>query len=330
MSILKKLTLAGTAAAMSIAASAVDAQTTNLRIQTHFSQETLSGQMAGQFIEDVTAMSNGEIQIEMFYASSVVASAETFDAAATGILDCDMTGGAYQTGKNPAFHANPYQQYAWLLHGGGYDALNDLYNSYDMEFVGWWIPGPESLSSTKPLAGVADLDGWKFRSPPGVITLIFEKLGASPIVMDFNEIFTALETGIIDGADAANLTNNIGLGLYDIAEHTNYPGFHSMPADHLACNKSVWDAMPAHHQAILKVGMQALGLKNTTINEVKNAENSVALAEKGLNMYQWSEEDMAVYRQAVQDSWKEFATTPESQNLLNAHLDFLRGIGAMQ
>jgi len=103
MSILKKLTLAGTAAAMSIAASAVDAQTTNLRIQTHFSQETLSGQMAGQFIEDVTAMSNGEIQIEMFYASSVVASAETFDAAATGILDCDMTGGAYQTGKNPAF-----------------------------------------------------------------------------------------------------------------------------------------------------------------------------------------------------------------------------------
>ena len=57
--------------------------------------------------------------------------------------------------------------------------------------------------------------------------------------MDFNEIFTALETGIIDGADAANLTNNVGLGLYDIAEHTNFPGFHSMPADHLACRKDV-------------------------------------------------------------------------------------------
>ena len=339
MSILNKLTLAGSAAALTVAAASAGAQTTNLRIQTHFSQETLSGQMAGEFIEDVTAMSNGEITIEMFYASSVVASAETFDAAATGILDCDMTGGAYQTGKNPAFqftgdltggYANPYQQYAWLLHGGGYDALNELYNSYDMEFVGWWIPGPESLSSTKPLAGVADLEGWKFRSPPGVITMIFENLGASPIVMDFNEIFTALETGIIDGADAANLTNNIGLGLYDIAEHTNYPGFHSMPADHLACNKAVWDAMPAHHQAILKIGMQALGLKNTTINEVKNAENSVTLAASGLNMYQWSEEDMGVYRQAVQDAWVDFATTPESQSLLNAHLDFLRSIGAME
>lgn len=339
MSKLKKLTLAASAAALTAAGGMAAAQTTNLRIQTHFSQETLSGQMAAEFIEDVTAMSNGEIQIEMFYASSVVKSAETFDAAATGILDCDMTGGAYQTGKNPAFqftgdltggYANPYQQYAWLLHGGGYDALNELYNAYDMEFVGWWIPGPESLSSTRPISGVADLEGWKFRSPPGVITMIFENLGASPIVMDFNEIFTALETGIIDGADAANLTNNIGLGLYDIAEHTNYPGFHSMPADHLACRKDVWDGMPAHHRAILKVGMQALGLKNTTINEVRNAENSVALAEKGLNMYQWSEEDMAVYRGAVQAAWTEFATTPESQALLNSHLNFLRQLGAMK
>lgn len=121
MSILKKLTFAASAVAMSIAANAAAAETTSLRIQTHFSQETLSGQMAAEFIEDVTAMSGGDIQIEMFYASSVVKSAETFDAAATGILDCDMTGGAYQTGKNPAFqftgdltggYANPYQQYA--------------------------------------------------------------------------------------------------------------------------------------------------------------------------------------------------------------------------
>ena len=143
---LKKLTrnmLAGVATvglALSMGA-AVDANAqdkTKLRIQTHFSTETLSGQMAQEFIDDVTAMSNGEIEIEMFFASSVVKSAETFDAAATGILDCDMTGGAYQTGKNPAFqfagdltggYQNPYQQYAWLLHGGGYDKLNELYNA---------------------------------------------------------------------------------------------------------------------------------------------------------------------------------------------------------
>jgi TRAP-type C4-dicarboxylate transport system substrate-binding protein len=331
--------LATIGVALALAGGAASAAETKLRIQTHFSPETLSGQMAAEFIEDVTAMSNGEIQIEMFYSSAVVKSAETFDAAATGILDCDMTGGAYQTGKNPAFqfagdllggYQNPYQQMAWLLHNDGYDQLNELYNAHNMEFIGWWIPGPESLASTKPIRSTEDFKNWKFRSPPGMETMIFKNMGASPIVMDFNEIFTALETGIIDGADAANLTNNVGLGLYDIAEHTNYPGFHSMPADHLACRKDVWDEMPDNHKAILRIGMQALALRNATINEVSNAKTAKELRAKGINLYEWSPEELNTYREAVQVGWVEFATTPESKALLESHIEFLKELGAMK
>ena len=103
-----------------------------------------------------------------------------------------------------------------------------------------------------------------------------------------------------------------------------------MPADHLACRKDVWDGMSAANQAILKVGMQALALKNTSINIVKNAENSVLMAEKGLNMYEWAPEESAKYREAVQAAWTDFATTPEAKELLDSHLTFLRSIGAMK
>jgi len=219
---------------------------------------------------------------------------------------------------------------AWLLHADGYDQINALYNDHGMEFIGWWIPGPESLSSTKPIRNPGDFKGWKFRSPPGMATMVFKNLGASPIVMDFNEIFTALESGIIDGADAANLTNNVGLGLYDIAEHTNYPGFHSMPADHLACRKDIWDKMPDSHKRIMKIGMQALALRNSTVNEVKNAQTAKDLRAKGVNLYEWTPEDLAVYRDAVQKGWTEFATTPEAKALLESHITFLQGLGAMQ
>ena len=336
----KQLMLSGAVMALTMLTSlAAMAETTTLRIQTHFSPETLSGQMAAGFVEDVAEMSDGEIQIEMFYSSSVVKSVETFDAAINGILDCDMTGGAYQTGKNPAFqftgdlmggYTNPYQQMSWMLHGGGFDELNSFYNKYDMEFVGWWIPGPESLSSTRPIRNVDDFKDWKFRSPPGLATMVFDNLGASPIVMDFNEIFTALETGIIDGADAANLTNNVGLGLYEIAKHTNFPGFHSMPADHLACNKSVWDAMPNHHKAIMRVAMEALALRNSTINEVKNAQTAKNLRAQGVNLYEWSPEELAKFRAAVKAGWTQFATTPEAKALLNSHIQFLTDLGAMK
>jgi len=206
MTIAKKLGIAVTAAAfatatMGSAFAASHSGKTKLRIQTHFSTETLSGKMAQQYVKDVQEMSNGEIEIEMFYASSVVKSVETFDAAVNGILDCDMTGGAYQTGKNPAFQA---------------------------------------------------------------------------------------------------------------------------------CNKKVWDKMPAHHQKIMSVAMEALALRNATINEVKNAENAVALRAKGINLYEWSPEELAKYRDAVQKGWVEFATTPEAKDLLEAHIKFLKGMGAMK
>ena len=327
--------VAGVAAAALLATTAM-AQENHLRIQTHYGPETVSGKLVAQYVEDIQAMSNGEITVEMFYSSSVVASAETFDAAANGILDCDMTGGAYQTGKNPAFqfvgdimggYDTPYQQLSWLYLGGGYDAAQELYNTYGMQLVGWWVVGQESLSSSRPIRNAEDFKDWKFRSPPGMETKIFEKLGASPIVMDFTEIFTALETGIIDGADASNLANNVGLGLYDIVEHATYPGFHSMPSDHLACNKDVWDAMPAHHRAIMDTAMQKLALQYAIVVENANVAAASDLRAKGVTLYDWSPEDRAAFKAAAQATWPEFATTPEAKALVASHLEFLGSLG---
>jgi TRAP-type C4-dicarboxylate transport system substrate-binding protein len=327
-------------AATGLMTGAALAQSTKLRIQTHYAPETVSGKLAAQFVDDVQVMSKGEIEIEMFYASSVVKSVETFDAAATGILDCDMTGGAYQTGKNPAFqfvgdimggYDTPYQQLSWLYHGDGFAAADNLYNKYGMKLVGWWVYGQESLSSSKPIAGPADLKDWKFRSPPGLETEIFANLGAKPIVMDFTEIFTALETGIIDGADASGIANNVGLGLYDIVKHANYPGFHSMPSDHLACNKTRWDAMPEHHRRIMDTAMQKLALQTALTFEVKNAEAVSMLQAKGVKIYDWSEEDRATFRAAAQQAWDGWAAkTPEADALVKSHRAYLKQLGLIE
>ncbi|WPZ34998.1 TRAP transporter substrate-binding protein [Thalassobaculum sp. OXR-137] len=315
------------------------AETTSLRIQTHYAPETVSGKLAAQYIDNVQTMSNGEIQIEMFYSSSVVKSVEAFDAAATGILDCEMTSGAYQTGKNPAFqfvgdimggYSTPYQQLSWLYYGGGMEAAQKLYNQFDMQLIGWWVYGQESLSSSKPIRNADDFKDWKFRSPPGMETKIFENMGASPIVMDFTEVFTALESGIIDGADASGLANNQSLGLYDLVKHANYPGFHSMPSDHLACNKAKWDAMPESHRRIMSVAMESLALRTALTFEKKNAEAAADLKTKGVTLYAWSDEDLQKFRNAAQAAWVDFATTPEAKALVESHMTYLRQLGLVQ
>ena len=326
-----------TAAAAAVVAGPALSQELTLRMQTHYATEHPTGQMLATFIDDVQTMSGGEIAIEMFYSSSVVATVETFDAAINGILDCDATGGAYQTGKNPAFqfvgdimggYDTPWQQYSWLYYGDGYAAAQELYNAQGMQLIGWAIYGQESFASSRPLAGPEDLVGWKFRSPPGMETEIFEELGASPIVMDFTEIFTALETGIIDGADASGLANNVGLGLYDIVSHATYPGFHSMPSDHLACNQAVWEGMTEQQRRIIDTAWQKLSFQIALSNEKNNAEAAAALTAAGVTLHDWSAEDRAAFRVGAQVAWEDWGTrSPEAGALLASHKAYLSQLG---
>ena len=327
--------LAGVAVA-TLAASGATAQEFTLRVQTHLSPESVSGKNAAQFFDDIETMSGGRIDIEEFYSSAVVKSVETFDAAVNGILDADMTGGAYQTGKDPAFqfvgdimggYDTPWQMYAFLYNGGGLEVAEKLYNEYGMQLIGWWIPGQESLASSKALNGPADLENWKFRSPPGMETMIFANMGASPIVMDFTEVFTALESGIIDGADHSNLSTSQSVGLYDLVKHATYPGFHSMPADHFAINKSVWDSLPDDLQRIIEVAMQKLAFRTTLDYEVDIQRAARELEANGVELHAWSAEDRAVFREAAIKAWDEFATTDLAKDLVAQHKEFLTKIG---
>ncbi len=331
--------LVGTAVAAVLTTSAF-AQEINLRVQTHYTPESVSGKLAQQFIDDVHAMSNNRVKIEMFWSSSVVGSVEGFDAAATGILDGEMHGGAYQTGKNPAFqfvgdpmggYDNPWQLYSFLYNGGGLEAANNLYHAHNMHLVGWWAGGQEAMSSSRPLAGPEDLKDWKFRSPPGLETEIFAELGASPIVMDFTDIFTALETGVIDGADASSLANNVGLGLYDIVKHATFPGFHSMPADHVTFNLDVWNGLPDDIKAIIEVASQKLAFQTTMTFELANREAANKLVAEGVTLYDWSAEDRAAFRAGAQKAWDGWADkTPEARQLVDAHRAFLRRMGMIE
>ncbi|MBJ3776117.1 TRAP transporter substrate-binding protein [Acuticoccus mangrovi] len=309
-----------------------------LRIQTHLSPESVSGKNASQFFDDIQVMSGGRLTVEPFFSSAVVKSVETFDAAVNGILDGDMTGGAYQTGKDPAFqfvgdpmggYDTPWQMYAFLYNGGGMEAAQALYNQFGMHLVGWWIPGQESLASTEPLPGPEALVDWKFRSPPGMETKIFANMGASPIVMDFTEVFTALESGIIEGTDHSNLSTSQSVGIYDLAKHATYPGFHSMPADHFALNLDVWNGLPEDLQRIIEVAFQKCAFRTTLDYQVDIQRAANELEESGVTLYNWSAADRAKFREASLAAWDEFATSDNAKALVQKHKEFLHTIGLL-
>ena len=311
-----------------------------LKIETHFTASSPNGEVAAQFAKNVEKFSGGSLKIEMFYSSSVTGkSAEVFNSAQTGIIDCDMTGAGYQTGKNAAFqfagdvmggYDNPYQQYEFLNYPGAQDAVDALYNKYGMTLIGWWIPGHESLISSRPIPDVASLKDFKFRSPPGMESMIFTALGAKPIVMDFGEVPTALQTGLIDGADYSSLATNYAGGHYEQNKYATYPGFHSMPADHLACNTKVWKKLKKHEQGAMLAAIEIAGRTITSLVERKNAEAVKALNEMGVTLHDWSREDRLKFRQAALAAWEEWKTkSPEAAALIEIHKAYMKANGIM-
>ena len=311
-----------------------------LKIETHFTASSPNGEVAAQFAKNVEKFSGGSLKVEMFYSSSVTGkSAEVFNSAQTGIIDCDMTGAGYQTGKNAAFqfagdvmggYDNPYQQYEFLNFPGAQEAVDALYNKYGMTLIGWWIPGHESLISSRPIPDVASLKDFKFRSPPGMESMIFTALGAKPIVMDIGEVPTALQTGLIDGADYSSLATNYAGGHYEQNKYATYPGFHSMPADHLACNTKVWKKLKKHEQGAMLAAIEIAGRTITSLVERKNAEAVKALNEMGVTLHDWSREDRLKFRQAALAAWEEWKTkSPEAAALIEIHKAYMKANGIM-
>ena len=311
-----------------------------LKIETHFTASSPNGEVAAQFAKNVEMFSGGSLKVQMFYSSSVTGkSAEVFNSAQTGIIDCDMTGAGYQTGKNAAFqfagdvmggYDNPYQQYEFLNYPGAQEAVDALYNKYGMTLIGWWIPGHESLISSRPIPDVASLKDFKFRSPPGMESMIFTALGAKPIVMDFGEVPTALQTGLIDGADYSSLATNYAGGHYEQNKYATYPGFHSMPADHLACNTKVWNKLKPHEKGAMLAAIEICGRTITSLVERKNAEAVKALKEMGVTLHDWSKEDRAKFRQAALGAWEEWKNkSPEAAALIEIHKAYMKANGIL-
>ncbi len=310
-----------------------------LRIQTHFNAESTPGQLIGRFIDEVQTMSDGALEIQIHYSSEVVAQTEVMGAASQGILDCDMGGITGNVGKDAGWqlagdimggYDTPYQYLAWLEHGGGREVVqSQLYDAQGMHLVGFWLQGHESLSSTAPLAGFADLKDWKFRSPPGLETEIFSSFGAKPVVMDFGEVPNALRTGIVDGADASTLnTNHYSLGLFDIAKHATYPGFHSMPSEQLSCNKKAWDKLPASIQKMIEVSLKGIALDLALLTEIRDNEAAVELTEMGITLHDWSTGDRKKFREFAQGRWESWGEkTPAAKAVLDSHVAFMKKIG---
>lgn len=105
-------------------------------------------------------------------------------------------------------------------------------------------------NNTRPINVPADLEGIKLRTPNGVWRLkMFQEYGANPTPMAFSDVFTALQTGVIDGQE--NPYAQIASAKFqEVQKYLSVTGHVYTPA-YILASKKKFDAMPAHLQAAL-------------------------------------------------------------------------------
>ncbi|MBL4647306.1 MAG: TRAP transporter substrate-binding protein [Rhizobiales bacterium] len=315
MNTFKNILVASTLA-VCFAGSAV-AQDYALRFQTADPAGTPAFKIQAAWAETIETLSGGRITMEILPVGSIVEYSETLDAVAAGIIDGHITDMSYWAGKDPAFSllgnpvgawASPDQMLRFYEFGGGLALVNEIMEPYGAHVIGVLTTGLEAFVSKVPLDGVADLKGLKMRAPEGLVQNIFAAAGAAPVNLPFSEVFTSLDKGVIDAADATVFAGNHSAGLHDIARHPVYPGFHSMPTIEVSITKTTWDGMSPELQTLMEFAVRELAFQEISQLDMLSAKAAAeASAMEGMVIHNWSAEERAKFRAIATEQWKAVA-----------------------
>ena len=115
-----------------------------------------------------------------------------------------------------------------------------------------WENGTREItSSTRPIKVADDLEGFKIRTPEAKQWVqLFKALGAIPTAMNFNEVYTSLQTHVVDGQE--NPLANIETGrLYEVQKYLSITN-HLWGGYWLLMNGDVWKSLPADLQGVVE------------------------------------------------------------------------------
>ncbi len=224
------------------------------------------GTGAKRLANNITRMSSGRLDVEVFAAGELVPFSETFDAVSGGVADIYHAIEYYFQHRSRAlnfFASVPFgltasESAAWVYHGGGQELWDDVSANFNIkpflvgntgaQMGGWY---------NREIRDLVDFEGLKIRIP-GLGGEVMSRIGAKPIAMSGGKIFTALQTGVLDATEWAGPWGDLELGFYKVASHYYYPGFYE-PGTAISAgfNTKLWESLDGDLKVIVAQAAKA-------------------------------------------------------------------------
>ena len=165
----------------------------------------------------------------------------------------------------------------------GKELLDKLTANPNAKLVGlcWMDAGTRSVYAKKPIKGPADLKGQKIRmmgNPIFVETM--NAMGGNGVAMGFNELYSALQTGVVDGAEN-NEPTVLAQNHYQVAKVYSLTG-HLIIPEMFVFSKVTWDKLSKEDQALLKKLSREAQFEQRKLWDEKTAKATEELKAKGV------------------------------------------------
>ena len=292
-------------------------------------------EMAAKLAEDT----GGAIEIQVFPSGAVVGPTETLEAVRNGLLDGHYTGPTFFAGVDPAFAVlgdtlSAYPDTAvrdkWFGEGGGLELGRALYAKYDMHMICTIHWPQEQIPSKVAIRSVADFDGIKIRAPGGLPSDLLTRAGASLVNLTPGDAIGALETGVLDASDLANVGLNMAFGMYQNAPFSIFAR-HSMPVTDMSVSQAKWDALSDENKAAFEAACQQLSADlETILGEQETAAIDKARNELGVEFIEFGAEDAEKFRDMLLEVWEDWGSrNDDARAIVDSHKAYMTSLGIL-
>ena len=276
---------------------------------------------AENFAKKVEAMSAGRLKIKVFGAGQLVPAFEVFDAVSQGTAEMGHGAAYYWTGKSKAaafftaipFGLNAQEMSSWIHYGGGLELWRELYEEFNLvpfaagntgvQMTGWF---------NKEIKSIEDIKGLRMRTP-GLGGDVITRAGGIAVTISGGELYTAMQTGVIDALEWVGPYNDLAFGFHQIAKYYYYPGWSEPgPALELLVNKDAFETLPEDLKAIVETAARAVNQDVLDEYTARNNEALVSLIEEhGVQLKKLPDDVVRELRRISEEIIEEIASDSE-------------------
>jgi TRAP-type transport system periplasmic protein len=152
------------------------------------------------WIETVEEATEGRVKVNWRGGADVIPIGEQFEAMNSGVIDINFTYiGQYQSLAPETLSIALSQLKPWEERENGfYDLMVKRHEEMNVMYLGRWLTGSPRLWLNNPIDSIDDIKSMPIRSAPNY-TRFFEKLGIASAMIDPSEVYTSLQTGVVEG-----------------------------------------------------------------------------------------------------------------------------------